>query len=312
MHPLLRRQLGGLELDEERPPTPEQWRVLVGEVDRSYAEADANRDALEQSLGAYSAEVKQLYVDLQAASEAELASERAKSAFLANVSHELRTPLNSIIGFSEMLEDGLPGPLNEKQARYVANVLTSARHLLCVIGEILDLAKLSAGRMELVRSIGDLGAATRRVATACQPMAEKKRIAIVVAETADDLRAFVDEQRIDQILYNLLSNAVKFTPEGGRVDVSARRAGADIVVGVQDTGIGIAAGDMERIFLEFAQVDSSYSRSQQGTGLGLAVTKRLVELHGGRIIVESQQGAGSTFYFTIPIGGEKLSRARSA
>ncbi len=307
MHSFLRRQLGGLELDDARAPTSEEWRALLGAIDRAYVEADRNRDALEQSLGAYAAEVKQLYVDLRVASDAELAAERAKSAFLANVSHELRTPLNSIIGFSEMLEDGLPGPLNEKQARYIANVLTSARHLLRVIGEILDLSKLSAGRMELVRDAGDLGAAVRRVAGACQPMADKKRIAIAVADTTDDLSAFVDEQRIDQILYNLLSNAVKFTPEGGRVEVAARRAEKDVVVRVRDTGIGIEAADIDRIFLEFVQADSSHSRSQQGTGLGLAVTKRLVELHGGSIRVESAPGEGSTFEFSIPIGDTEVS-----
>jgi signal transduction histidine kinase len=273
-------------------------------VGRAYGDSDRNRDALEQALSAHASEIKQLYVDLQASSEAELASERAKSSFLANVSHELRTPLNSIIGFSEMLEDGLPGPLNDKQARYIANVLTSARHLLRVIGEILDLSKLSAGRMELHRSMADVGAAVRRVTVACQPMAEKKAIVLGV-ETEGDLTAFIDEQRIDQILYNLLSNAVKFTPEQGKVEVVTRRRDGFVEVSVSDTGVGIDEADRERIFLEFVQADSSYSRAQQGTGLGLAVTKRLVELHGGQIRCESAQGAGSTFIFSVPAEAER-------
>jgi signal transduction histidine kinase len=310
MHSLLKRQLSGLGLEEGRAPTAEQWKAILGDVGRAYDDSDRNRDALEQALSAHASEIKQLYVDLQASSEAELASERAKSSFLANISHELRTPLNSIIGFSEMLEDGLPGPLNEKQARYVANVLTSARHLLRVIGEILDLSKLSAGRMELHRSVADVGAAIRRVVTACQPMAEKKGISLGI-ETEGDLAAFIDEQRVDQILYNLLSNAVKFTPGDGKVDVVARRGGARVEVFVRDTGIGVAEADRERIFLEFVQADSSYSRVQRGTGLGLAVTKRLVELHGGEIRCESVPGCGSTFVFTVPVEAERPSARAS-
>jgi signal transduction histidine kinase len=304
MHSLLKRQLAGLDLEEGQAPTAQQWKAILGDVDRAYADSDRNRDALEQTLSAHASEIKQLYVDLQVSSDAELASERAKSSFLANVSHELRTPLNSIIGFSEMLEDGLPGPLNEKQARYIANVLTSARHLLRVIGEILDLSKLSAGRMELHRSMADVGAAARRVAVACQPMADKKAIAIGV-EADGDLTAFVDEQRVDQILYNLLSNAMKFTPEEGKVDVVLRRLDGYVEVSVRDTGVGVAEADRERIFLEFVQADSSYSRAQQGTGLGLAVTKRLVELHGGQIRCESVPGSGSTFVFSVPVEAER-------
>jgi len=227
---------------------------------------------------------------------------RAQSAFLATMTHELRTPLTSIIGFSEMLEDGLPGPLNEKQARFVVNILTSARHLLHLVGEVLDLAKLSAGRLELHKTEADLGGAVRRVCAAIQPLGDKKRI-VIHADTGDEgLEAFVDEQRVDQILHNLLSNAVKFTPDGGRVDAIARRKDGCIEVVVRDNGVGIDADDCDRIFLDFVQGDSSYTRAAQGTGLGLALTRRLVELHGGRIRVDSAVGSGSAFTVSLPIG----------
>jgi PAS domain S-box-containing protein len=245
-------------------------------------------------------EQKETHARLEQAKEHERAS-RAKSAFLANMSHELRTPLNSIIGFSEILEDRVPGPLNETQERYVANVLTSAKHLLRLIGEILDLSKLEAGRMRLVFAETDLSAALRRVAGIVQPLAAKKDIAIQIEDADRELTVEADEQRIDQILYNLLSNAVKFTLEGGRIDIQATRSGESIEVTVRDTGIGIAAQDLDRIFLEFEQADSSYTRTQQGTGLGLALTRRLVELHGGRIGVTSVLGEGSAFTFAIPV-----------
>jgi PAS domain S-box-containing protein len=228
---------------------------------------------------------------------------RAQSAFLATMTHELRTPLTSIIGFSEMLEDGLPGLLNEKQTRYVGNILESARHLLHLIGEVLDLARLTDGRMELNRTNADLGGALRRACAAVQPLGAKKHIDIHADTGDDELAAFVDEQRVDQILHNLLSNAVKFTRDGGRIDVVARRKDGCIEVVVRDTGVGIDAADRDRIFLDFVQGDSSYTRPKQGSGLGLALTKRLVELHGGRIRVDSALGAGSAFIFSLPIRG---------
>ncbi len=243
---------------------------------------------------------KQTRARLEEAQAHERAS-RAKSAFLANMSHELRTPLNSIIGFTELLEDRVPGPLNDKQARYVANVLSSSRHLLHLIGEILDLSKLEAGRMTLRLAETDVAAAVLRVGAAVQPLADKKQIALRMDVHDLELSAMLDEQRFDQILYNLFSNAVKFTPDGGSIDVTARLDGDAIAISVRDSGIGIAPEDLERIFLEFEQADSSYTRAQQGTGLGLALTKRLVELHDGRIWVESTPGLGSTFSFAIPV-----------
>jgi signal transduction histidine kinase len=278
-HPLLEQQLEELRLHEGRPPTLDEWREFLRAVDGAY------RDSLRE-FATRAGEIER--------------EGRAKSAFLANMTHELRTPLTSIIGFSEMLEDGLPGPLTEKQSRYVGNILTSARHLLRLVGEILDLARMNAGHLQLVRTRTDLGGALRRACAALQPVAAKKRIAIV-ADTGDqDLSASADEPRIDQILYSLLTNAVKFTPDGGRVDATARRREGTIVVSIRDNGVGIESVDIERIFHDFVQTDSSFRRAQAGAGLGLALTRGLVELHGGQIHVESVVGSGSAFTFSIP------------
>jgi PAS domain S-box-containing protein len=229
------------------------------------------------------------------------AANRAKSDFLAKMSHELRTPLNSIIGFSEMLDDEAFGPLNGKQRRYVSNVLTSGRTLLQLINDILDLSKIEAGRMDLVPVEFDVAAALGEVQTMMESQAVQKAHQLSVAVAPGTGRLQADPIRFRQIMYNLLSNAIKFTPEGGRITVSASDAGDDIAFSVSDTGIGIKVEDQQRIFREFDQVDSAYARTQQGTGLGLALTRKLVELHGGRIWVESEPGLGSTFHFQLPI-----------
>ena len=236
----------------------------------------------------------------------------AKSQFLANMSHELRTPLNAIIGFSEVLADKTFGDLNERQLKYSNNILTSGRHLLQLINDILDLAKVEAGHVELMCNTFSVSKALSEVHTIVKALAHKKDIGLEF-EVAPELPALcADEGKFKQIMYNLLSNAIKFTPNGGKVLVTATRqdpTGADLSpageclrVAVADTGIGINANDQERVFKEFEQVDSSYGRQQQGTGLGLALTKRLVEMHGGCISVESEgiEGKGSTFIFLIP------------
>jgi PAS domain S-box-containing protein len=256
---------------------------------------------------------------LQRTKEAAESANRAKSQFLANMSHELRTPLNAIIGFSEILSDKTFGDLNARQLRYSNNILTSGRHLLQLINDILDLAKVEAGRVELVRNTFALAKAFSEVQSIVKALANKKNISLDFDLAGDLPPLFADEAKIKQVMYNLLSNAIKFTPDGGRVTVTAALqnetkgdsrpapdialAGASVRVAVTDTGIGIQAGDQERVFKEFEQVDSSYGRQQQGTGLGLALTKRLVEMHGGRIWVESEgiEGKGSTFTFLIPI-----------
>lgn len=246
---------------------------------------------------------------LLGAKEAAEAANRAKSEFLANMSHELRTPMNAIIGFSEILADRTFGELNPKQAKYVNNVLTSGRHLLQLINDILDLSKVEAGRMELQCSAFDVGQALRDIVAIVKTLAAKNGVALQT-EVAPDLPLLTaDPAKFKQILYNLLSNAIKFTPTGGSVTVRAGKGtdvhinGAVLRLSVTDTGIGIRPEDQTRIFRAFEQVDSSYARQQQGTGLGLALTKQLVELHGGRIGVESEgEGHGSTFTVVLPMG----------
>ena len=228
------------------------------------------------------------------------AANRHKSEFLANMSHELRTPLNAIIGFSEVLGERLFGELNEKQAEYTDDILSSGRHLLSLINEILDLSKVEAGRMELELATFDLPSAIDNARTFVRERATKHGINLDV--TVDErLGDFVgDERKIKQVLLNLLSNAVKFTPEGGRIGINARQADGSVEISVSDTGIGIAPEDQARIFEEFRQVGSDYAHKVEGTGLGLTLAKKFVELHGGKIWVESEVGKGSTFRFTLP------------
>jgi two-component system, NtrC family, sensor kinase len=228
------------------------------------------------------------------------AANRHKSEFLANMSHELRTPLNAIIGFSEVLGERMFGELNEKQAEYTEDILSSGRHLLSLINEILDLSKVEAGRMELELATFDLPLAIDNARTFVRERATKHGINLDV--TVDErLGDFVgDERKIKQVLLNLLSNAVKFTPEGGRIGIKARQADGSVEISVSDTGIGIAPEDQPKIFEEFRQVGADYAHKVEGTGLGLTLAKKFVELHGGKIWVESEVGKGSTFSFTLP------------
>ena len=224
-----------------------------------------------------------------------------KSEFLANMSHELRTPLNAIIGFSEVLLERLFGDLNEKQDDYLKDIHSSGRHLLNLINDILDLSKVEAGRMELDLSTFDLPTAISNAMTLIRERAQRHGIAMRTDMEEQLGEVVADERKFKQILLNLLSNAVKFTPDGGTIKVSARREQENIVVAVHDTGIGIAPEDQEAVFEEFRQVGRNYTSKQEGTGLGLALTRRFVELHGGRINVDSTPGKGSTFTFTIPV-----------
>ena len=229
------------------------------------------------------------------------AANRHKSEFLANMSHELRTPLNAIIGFSEVLGERMFGELNEKQAEYTEDILSSGRHLLSLINEILDLSKVEAGRMELELATFDLPLAIDNARTFVRERATKHGINLDV--TVDErLGDFVgDERKIKQILLNLTFQRRKFTPEGGRIGINARQVDGSVEISVSDTGIGIASEDQPKIFEEFRQVGSDYAHKTEGTGLGLTLAKKFVELHGGRIWVESEVGKGSRFIFTLPI-----------
>ena len=225
-----------------------------------------------------------------------------KSDFLANMSHELRTPLNAIIGFSEVLVEKMFGEVNDKQLDYLKDIHSSGRHLLSLINDILDLSKIEAGRMELDVADFDLRSALENAITLVKERAQRNGISLNL--NVDPSLGMVrgDERKFKQILLNLLSNAVKFTPEGGKVGVAARPAANAVEFSVSDTGVGIAAADQQLVFEEFKQVGTDYTRKAEGTGLGLALTKRFVELHGGTIRLESGPGKGSTFTFTIPLG----------
>jgi len=229
----------------------------------------------------------------------EVASQH-KSEFLANMSHELRTPLNAIIGFSEVLSERMFGELNEKQDEYLKDIHASGQHLLSLINDILDLSKIEAGRMELDLTDFSLPVALNNAVTLVRERAGRRGIALhmTVDERLEQVRA--DERKVRQVVLNLLSNAIKFTPEGGRIDVGAKPVDGFIEVSVSDTGVGIAPEDQEAVFEEFRQVGTA-DKKVEGTGLGLALSRKFIELHGGRIWVESQLGAGSTFTFTVPV-----------
>jgi two-component system CheB/CheR fusion protein len=253
------------------------------------------RKEIEAGLGKAHEDLKELASELKRTA-------RAKSEFLANMSHELRTPLNSINGFSEVLYDETFGTLNEKQKKYVNNVLTSGKHLLLLINQILDMAKVESGKMNLALSELPMKNLLYEISMLVADMVDKKKIHMTL-EIADGLPNIeADELKVKEILYNLLSNAAKFTPEGGKIGMRARKVGADIEVVVWDTGVGIAAENMEKIFEGFFRVDTPYSRVTEGTGLGLPLSRKLVELHGGKLYVESKGlNKGLSVLFTLPI-----------
>ena len=271
----------------------------------------------EEALKHYSVEleerVKERTWELEKAKAIAESASKAKSEFLANMSHELRTPLNSIIGFSEVMQDQLYGPLNEKQQVYADNILTSARHLLNLINDILDLAKVEAGRFAL--ELGDV--VLREVLESPiimikeEAMRHSLKVDMEIAPEAE-IVIEADERKLKQIMFNLLSNAVKFTRKGGLISVTAKKVSENIEISVTDTGIGIKPEDIQKLFKEFTQLESVYTKEYGGTGLGLALSRKLVELHGGKIWVESEYGRGSKFTFTIPASKiKKLSGSKT-
>jgi signal transduction histidine kinase len=254
-----------------------------------------NRDelgGLAANVNRMNDELRRLYMELEETS-------RHKSEFLASMSHELRTPLNAIIGFSEVLREEMFGPVNEKQAEYLDDIISSGNHLLSLINDVLDLSKVEAGQVELEVGPFSLREALERGVVMVREQAIEEGVQVELSAGPEVDVVEGDERRIKQVIFNLLSNAVKFTPTGGEVDVSATRVNGGVRVSVADTGPGIAPGDHERVFEEFQQTDAGLEQ-HEGTGLGLALSKRLVELHGGRIWLESELGKGSTFVFTLP------------
>jgi len=246
-----------------------------------------------------------LFNEIQQKSAQLEVANRHKSEFLANMSHELRTPLNAVIGFSDVLLQRMFGELNEQQAEYLEDIRSSGTHLLSLINDILDLSKIEAGRMELELAPFSLVAALNNAVTLVRERAQTHGIKLEL-DVAPDLDTIVaDERKVKQVVVNLLANAVKFTPDRGIVTLRAVRDNGDVRLAVHDTGIGIAAEDHERIFEEFQQAGRRTEKSREGTGLGLALTKRMVELHGGTISVDSAPGKGSTFTVTLPQSKEK-------
>jgi signal transduction histidine kinase len=274
-----------------------QLAAIAGGDFAGHAEV-ANRD----EIGALAADVNRMSDELQRVQrELELASEH-KSQFLATMSHELRTPLNAIIGFSEVLQEQMFGELNERQIAYVRDVLEAGRHLLSLINDVLDLAKIEAGKMELDLSQVAVPDVLRAAVSMHSERASRSGVALALHTEPDEITITADERRVRQVVFNLLSNAVKFTPAQGRIDISARLDDGQVEIAVADTGHGIAAEDLERIFEEFEQ--TSGGKKAEGTGLGLPLSRKLVELHGGRIWAKSEVGRGSTFRFTLPVHHE--------
>jgi signal transduction histidine kinase len=279
--------------------TAGELKELSSSLSRSNEELQAMNEEIQsmnQELQAQQKELSYANMRLEEAS-------KAKSDFLANMSHELRTPLNSIIGFSEVMEDELYGKLNDKQKEYIRDIEESGRHLLNLINDILDLSKIESGRMELEPEIFNLKSALDGSMRMLKEKALRHSINLMleIGPDADtDLEA--DERKFKQIMFNFLSNAVKFTGDGGSVTVTAKKAGDDFIeIAVADTGIGIKPEEMPGLFREFSQLDSAGEKKHEGSGLGLALTKRLIELHGGSVWAESEYGRGSKFSFRIPV-----------
>jgi len=267
----------------------EQLITTNGELRKQIAE----RDRIQRALDGKN-------VELQNAAQ-------VKDRFLAHMSHELRTPLNGIIGFAEFLVDGKPGTVNPKQNEYLEDILNSGRHLLQLINDVLDLAKVEAGKMELNESKFSLRKAIEEVCAVTKPIAQKKGISVAFHIAPDLGDITLDQRKLKQVLYNLLSNALKFTGDGGKVELFAESHDPHrLKLVVKDTGLGIKPEDVRRLFKEFEQIESDATRHQEGTGLGLALTRRIVKLLGGKIDVKSEIGKGSSFIIELPLASAEV------
>ncbi|MDD4248572.1 MAG: PAS domain S-box protein [Methanosarcina sp.] len=234
------------------------------------------------------------------------AANRTKSEFLATMSHELKTPLNSIIGFSDLLKEGIAGSLNEKQSRYVQFISSSGKNLLHIINDILELSKAESGNEELNIEVFSVDESINKVISMILPQIHEKNIKLNYNSENRRLWIFADEVKFQQIMNNLLNNAIKFTPSGGSIDVISKKEDNLVVITVKDTGIGILEDSFDKIFKPFIQIDSSLNRTFEGTGLGLTLVKKYVEMHGGNIHVESKIGEGSSFRFELPAIRQKI------
>jgi signal transduction histidine kinase len=292
-------------------------RIAAGAFDRRIAlrtgdeledlanDFDRMTERLQESYATLEQKVEDRTRQLAEARDQLALASQNKSDFLANMSHELRTPLNAVIGFSEVLMQRMYGEINEKQEDYLRDIATSGKHLLSLVNDILDLSKVEAGKMELQPSVFSIQETIESGATMIRERAVRRGIALTTAVDPDLAPIQADERKVKQVLFNLLSNAVKFTPEGGSIAVRAERLDGEVHVSVRDSGVGIAPEDQARIFEEFQQT-STGARTEDSTGLGLTLAKRFIELHGGRLWVESEVGKGSTFTFALPMGRSEV------
>jgi signal transduction histidine kinase len=287
-------------------PLLRESRIIGGLIVNRKAPGEFSTDVIEllttfATQSALAIQNARLFQEIEEKSRQLEVADRHKSEFLASMSHELRTPLNAVIGFSEVLLERMFGELNPKQDEYLQDILSSGRHLLSLINDILDLAKIEAGRMELEVTDFHLPQAIDNSITLVRERAARRAITLEVGVDPRLGEIKGDERKVKQVLLNLLSNAIKFTPEGGRVEVHAGLADGVAEISVTDTGVGIAPEDHEAVFEEFRQVGSDYAKKHEGTGLGLTLSRRFVELHGGKIWVKSQLNQGATFTFTLPV-----------